>query len=227
MPTIITATQLRNLIGVSSSLYNDAYLNQIIDTAESVVLPLLTTYKSFIQKTELTSNVATFHTVGEHEFSEGQSIAIAGCGSPYNGTRTVLADNLTSTTFSASITNADIIFTCVGNDDDLSQVVLAKDGIIHHAKDGSILVDHSTVSAEVSRDLANLLAQRSIDFVDAPVSGGQLGAQKGQLSIFLGICLLVAITLLAFIVNVGLFVKAKINLQNLILIDPVIHKMLR
>lgn len=109
MPTIITATQLRSLIGVSSSLYNDTYLNQIIDTAESVVLPLLTTYKSFIEKTSLTNNVATFTTVGQHEFSEGQSVVIAGCGSPYNGTRTVLADNLTSTTFSASITNANII----------------------------------------------------------------------------------------------------------------------
>ena len=92
MPTIITATQLRSVLGVSSALYDDTYLNQIINTAESVVLPLLTTYKSFIQKTSLTDNVATFSTVG-----------------PYNGTRTVLADNLTSTTFSASITNADII----------------------------------------------------------------------------------------------------------------------
>lgn len=109
MPSIITATQLRNVLGVSSSLYNDAYLEQIIDTAEAVVLPLLTTYKSFVQKTELNANVATFTTVGAHEFSEGQSVVIAGCGSPYNGTRTVLADNLTTTTFSASITNADII----------------------------------------------------------------------------------------------------------------------
>ena len=89
-------------------------------------------------------------------------------------------------TIQQTITNADIIFTCVGNDDDLSQVVLAKDGIIHHAKDGAILVDHSTVSAQISHHLANLLAQRGIDFVDAPVSGGQLGAQKGQLSIMCG-----------------------------------------
>lgn len=109
MPSIITATQLRSVLGVSSALYDDTYLNQIIDTAEAVVLPLLTTYKSSIGKTSLTSNVATFTTVGEHEFSEGQSVVIAGCGSPYNGTRTILADNLTTTTFSASITNADII----------------------------------------------------------------------------------------------------------------------
>lgn len=89
-------------------------------------------------------------------------------------------------TIQQAVSNADVIFTCVGNDDDLSQVVLTEDGIIHHAKDGAILVDHSTVSAEVSRNLANLLAQRGIDFVDAPVSGGQLGAQKGLLSIMCG-----------------------------------------
>lgn len=89
-------------------------------------------------------------------------------------------------TIKHAVEHADIIFTCVGNDDDLSQVVLGEDGIIHHAKDGAILVDHSTVSAEVTRDLASLLAQRHIDFVDAPVSGGQLGAQKGLLSIMCG-----------------------------------------
>ena len=91
-----------------------------------------------------------------------------------------------ATTIQHAVANADIIFSCVGNDDDLSQVVLAEDGVIHHAKDGAILVDHSTVSAEVTRDLANLLAQRNVSLVDAPVSGGQLGAQKGQLSVMCG-----------------------------------------
>ena len=109
MPSIITATQLRSVLGVSSSLYNDAYLDQIIDTAESVILPMLVTFKSAVQKTVLEDNVATFTTVGDHEFTEGQSVVIAGCLSPYNGTRTVLADNLTSTTFSAAITNADVL----------------------------------------------------------------------------------------------------------------------
>ena len=108
MPTIITATQLRSVLGVSSSLYDDTYLNQIIDSAESVVLPMLVTFKSPIQKVSLTNNVATFTTLGIHEFTEGQSVVITGCGSPYNGTRTVLADNLGAYTFSAAITNADV-----------------------------------------------------------------------------------------------------------------------
>jgi hypothetical protein len=109
MPSIITATELRSVLGVSSALYNDTYLDGIIDTAENTILPMLVTFKSAVQKTVLQDNVATFTTVGVHEFTEGQSVVIAGCLSPYNGTRTVLADNLGDYTFSASITNADVI----------------------------------------------------------------------------------------------------------------------
>jgi hypothetical protein len=108
MPSIITATELRSVLGVSSSLYNDAYLDGIIDTAETVILPMLVTFKSPIQKVSLTDNVATFTTLGIHEFTEGQSVVITGCGTPYNGTRTILADNLGEYTFSAAITNADV-----------------------------------------------------------------------------------------------------------------------
>ena len=109
MPSIITATELRSVLGVSSALYNDAYLNQIIDTAETVILPMLVTFKSPIKKVSLTDNVAIFTTLGIHEFTEGQSVVITGCGTPYNGTRVVLADDLGEYTFSASITNADIL----------------------------------------------------------------------------------------------------------------------
>jgi hypothetical protein len=109
MPTIITASQLRSVLGVSSALYDDTYLNQIIDSAETVILPMLVTFKSPIEKVSLTDNVATFTTLGIHEFTEGQTVIITGCGSPYNGTRAVLADNLGQYTFSQSITNADIL----------------------------------------------------------------------------------------------------------------------
>ena len=109
MPTIITASELRSVLGVSSALYNDTYLNQIIDTAETVILPMLVTFKAPIEKVSLTDNVATFTTLGLHEFTEGQTVIITGCGSPYNGTRVVLADNLGQFTFSQSITNADLL----------------------------------------------------------------------------------------------------------------------
>lgn len=81
---------------------------------------------------------------------------------------------------------ADVVFTCVGNDNDLREVVLGPNGVATGLRPGSVLVDHSTVSAEISRELAILLGQRGIDFMDAPVSGGQQGAQKGQLSIMCG-----------------------------------------
>ena len=86
----------------------------------------------------------------------------------------------------AAAEQADIVFTCVGNDNDLRSVVLGENGLIHGLKTGSVLVDHSTVSAEISRELAVLLAEKGVNFVDAPVSGGQQGAQKGQLSIMCG-----------------------------------------
>ena len=78
MPTIITASQLRSVLGVSSALYDDTYLNQIIDTAETVILPMLVTFKAPIEKVSLTDNVATFTTLGIHEFTEGQSVVIKG-----------------------------------------------------------------------------------------------------------------------------------------------------
>jgi len=82
--------------------------------------------------------------------------------------------------------NADIVLTCVGNDADLREVVLGPQGIRHGLRQGALLVDHSTVSAEVSRELADNLAFAGARFVDAPVSGGQQGAQNGQLTIMCG-----------------------------------------
>lgn len=108
MPTIITATELRKVLGVSVSLYDDAYLDDIVNTAETVILPMLVSFESPIQKVSLTSNVATFTTTDVHEFTEGQSVVITGCGSPFNGTRTVL-ESPTEYTFRADITNADVL----------------------------------------------------------------------------------------------------------------------
>lgn len=109
MPTIITASQLRTVLGVSTSLYSDATLDDIIDTAESVILPLLTSYSIPIDAVSLVDNVAYFSTVGLNPFGEGQSVVITGCGTPFNGTRTVTTNLLNDDAFSAAITNADII----------------------------------------------------------------------------------------------------------------------
>jgi hypothetical protein len=109
MPTIITASQLRTVLGVSSSLYSDSILDDIIDTAESVILPLLNSYSVPIDAVSLVDNVAYFSTVNLNPFGEGQSVVITGCGSPFNGTRTVTTSLLNDNAFSAAITNADVI----------------------------------------------------------------------------------------------------------------------
>lgn len=82
--------------------------------------------------------------------------------------------------------NASLAFTCVGNDHDLEEVVLGPDGILAGLPKGGILVDHSTVSAEVSRRLHRELSTRGCHFIDAPVSGGQQGAENGRLTVMCG-----------------------------------------
>ena len=109
MATIITASELRAVLGVSSSLYSDAILTDQIDAAEGIILPMLVKYSTPVDKVSLTDNVATFHTVGIHEFTEGQSVVITGCGSPFNTTVTVLEDDLSEFIFSANLTNANVV----------------------------------------------------------------------------------------------------------------------
>jgi hypothetical protein len=109
MPTIITATQLRTVLGVSTSLYSDSVLDDIIDTAEAVILPLLTSYSVPIDAVSLVDNVAYFATATLNPFGEGQSVVISGCGTPFNGTRTVTTSLLNDDAFSAAVTNADVI----------------------------------------------------------------------------------------------------------------------
>ena len=81
---------------------------------------------------------------------------------------------------------ADIVFCCVGNDDDLRSVVLGADGILAGMKPGAVLVDHTTASATVARELYAAAQALGLHFVDAPVSGGQGGAQNGALTVMCG-----------------------------------------
>ena len=82
--------------------------------------------------------------------------------------------------------DADFVFTCVGNDDDLRSVTIGKDGVLSGMKPGAILVDNTTASAEVARELAAAAADKGLGFVDAPVSGGQAGAENGVLTVMCG-----------------------------------------
>lgn len=83
-------------------------------------------------------------------------------------------------------TQAEIVFTCVGNDADVRQVMLDGDGIMEAVESGAIVVDHTTASATIARELADVATQKSVGFLDAPVSGGQLGAENGQLAVMVG-----------------------------------------
>jgi 3-hydroxyisobutyrate dehydrogenase-like beta-hydroxyacid dehydrogenase len=87
---------------------------------------------------------------------------------------------------SAAAANAEIVFVCVGNDDDIRQVVLGDDGVLSSIAPGAIIVDHTTASASIAREMHALAAKRSVGFLDAPLSGGQAGAESGQLTIMVG-----------------------------------------
>jgi 3-hydroxyisobutyrate dehydrogenase len=81
---------------------------------------------------------------------------------------------------------ADIVFCCVGNDDDLRSVTLGADGAFAGMKSGAVFVDHTTASASVARELFTAAKNLGLNFVDAPVSGGQAGAQNGLLTVMCG-----------------------------------------
>lgn len=85
-----------------------------------------------------------------------------------------------------AVQGADAVLACVGNDDDLRGVCLGPDGAFAGMAAGALFIDHTTVSAQVTRELAAAAAERGIGYVDAPVSGGQAGAINGQLSIMCG-----------------------------------------
>ncbi|SNT71562.1 NAD(P)-dependent oxidoreductase [Paracoccus seriniphilus] len=81
---------------------------------------------------------------------------------------------------------ADFVLSCVGNDDDLRSVCLGEDGAFSGMERGAIFVDHTTVSAAVTRELAAAATEMGLGYVDAPISGGQAGAENGQLSVMCG-----------------------------------------
>jgi 3-hydroxyisobutyrate dehydrogenase-like beta-hydroxyacid dehydrogenase len=89
-------------------------------------------------------------------------------------------------TAAAASKGADIVFVCVGNDDDVREVVLGEQGALNSMTGGSIIVDHTTASATIAREIYAIAAEKSIGFLDAPLSGGQAGAENGQLTIMVG-----------------------------------------
>jgi hypothetical protein len=106
MPNIVTASSLRSVLGVSVSLYSDAYLEEIINTSEAVILPMLVANSSAVQAYKLESNVAYFYTVRAHHFVAGQSVIVVGLPAPFSATHTVTT--VTPYSFTAALTASDV-----------------------------------------------------------------------------------------------------------------------
>lgn len=85
-----------------------------------------------------------------------------------------------------AVSEADFVLVCVGNDDDVRSVFYGEDGLLAGLKQGAVVIDHTTTSAELARELGQAVAQAGGQFLDAPVSGGQAGAVNGQLAIMAG-----------------------------------------
>jgi hypothetical protein len=112
MPVIVTADQLRTVLGVSVSLYSNDYLNEIINTSEAVILPMLVANTSAINAYKLESNVATYYTQREHHFVAGQSVIVTGLPAPFSATVTVVDAyeyRFTAALTSTNVTLRDII----------------------------------------------------------------------------------------------------------------------
>lgn len=86
----------------------------------------------------------------------------------------------------AAAAGAEIVFVCVGNDDDVRSVILGETGVLAGLHSGAIVVDHTTASAHLAVELAEVAQERGIGFLDAPVSGGQAGAENGVLTVMVG-----------------------------------------
>ena len=82
--------------------------------------------------------------------------------------------------------NSEILILCVGNDKDVKEIICGQDGAIDFLKPGSIIIDHTTTSSDLAIELSSLLKPKKISFIDAPISGGQSGAESGKLSIMIG-----------------------------------------
>jgi len=109
MPQIITVADLRAALGgVDSSLFNDTYMERVINTAEGVILPKLVANTSSVEAVKLVSNVATYYTQSEHYFVAGQSIVVSGLRSPFSATVTVV--DAGKFWFTASVTASDVAY---------------------------------------------------------------------------------------------------------------------
>ena len=90
------------------------------------------------------------------------------------------------TSLEQAVSDADVVITCTGRDEDMMEIVFADDGLYPHLKEGAIFIDHTTTSFKLAKHLNESLQEKSVEFIDAPVSGGEAGAVNGILSVMAG-----------------------------------------
>jgi len=91
-----------------------------------------------------------------------------------------------SATLEGAVSDADVIMTCAGRDEDMMEIVFSESGLYSHLKEGAIFIDHTTTSFKLAQHLSDKLKEKNICFIDAPVSGGEAGAVNGVLSVMAG-----------------------------------------
>lgn len=182
MPTIVTASELRTILGVSSSLYSDAYLNDIIDAAEAITLPMLVSYSVRIAKVERVDDFAIFTTAGAHPFSVGQSVVVTNVNATFNGTHTVTDTGPSyyftfpsypyPATFAYTLENTEFSVALSGADVTQFNVIPAGLAVLSGASTyvGNSAVEAAILSISVEIFQARTAAGGSIEGVDFAVS---------------------------------------------------------
>jgi len=167
--SLVTPSELRSVLGVSSSLYNDAYLQKIIDTSELVILPLLVSYSSAVTNRRVQSNVATLLTNTPHNYIVGSSVVVANVDATFNGTYTVTV--VDEYQFSYAKTNSDINANAVIPHGDT--YLSGKDAATIYASNPAVYEAIMVVSVEVFQSIT--AAGGQIEGVDFQVTPYRMG----------------------------------------------------
>jgi hypothetical protein len=168
---IVTPAQLRNVLGVSSSLYDDNYLAKVIDTSELTILPLLVSYSSAVTQRRIQSNVATLATNTPHNYIVGSSVVVTGVDATFNGTYTVTAVD-GEFAFSYAKTNADINTNAVIPSGET--YLSGKDAATIYASNPAVYEAIMVVSVEIFQSITAAGGQiEGVDFQPTPYRMGR------------------------------------------------------
>ena len=168
--SIVTPSELRSVLGVSSSLYNDAYLQKVIDTSELTILPLLVSYSSAVTHRSIQSNVATLVTNTPHNYIVGSSVVVTGVDATFNGTYTVTAVD-GEFAFAYAKTNADINMNAVIPSGET--YLSGKDAATIYAANPAVYEAIIVISVEVFQSIT--AAGGQIEGIDFQVSPYRMG----------------------------------------------------